>query len=90
MKIYVCELKDLRSPFYINEDEWSLGTDLRPTIFVRKQQIKGEKIMRVRLDVILEFDNCDNDNIDEIMEDVRNNLYNVAINVETINEEIID
>lgn len=46
--------------------------------------------MRVRLDVILEFDNYDNDNIDEIMEDVRNNLYNVAINVETINEEIID
>lgn len=46
--------------------------------------------MRVRLDVILEFDNYDNDNIDEIMEDIRNNLYNVAINVETINEEIID
>lgn len=46
--------------------------------------------MRVRLDVILEFDNYDNDNIDEIMEDVRNNLYNVAINVETINEEIVD
>lgn len=46
--------------------------------------------MKVRLDVILEFDNCDNDNIDEIMEDVRNNLYNVAINVETINEEIVD
>lgn len=46
--------------------------------------------MRVRLDVILEFDNYNNDNIDEIMEDVRNNLYNVAINVETINEEIID
>jgi hypothetical protein len=57
---------------------------------MKKQQIKGEKIMRVRLDVILEFDNYDNDNIDEIMEDVRNNLYNVAINVETINEEIID
>lgn len=38
----------------------------------------------------LEFDNCDNDNIDEIMEDVRNNLYNIAINVETINEEIVD
>lgn len=46
--------------------------------------------MRVRLDVILEFDNYDNNNIDEIMEDVRNNLYNVAINVETINEEIVD
>lgn len=46
--------------------------------------------MRVRLDVILEFDNCDNDDINEIIEDVRNNLYNVAINVETINEEIID
>lgn len=46
--------------------------------------------MRVRLDIILEFDNYDNNNIDEIMEDVRNNLYNVAINVETINEEIID
>lgn len=46
--------------------------------------------MKVRLDVILEFDNYDNNNIDEIMEDVRNNLYNVAINVETINEEIID
>lgn len=46
--------------------------------------------MRVRLDVILEFGDCDNDNIDEIMEDVHNNLYNVAINVETINEEIID
>ncbi len=46
--------------------------------------------MKVRLDVILEFDNYDNDNVDEIMEDVRNNLYNVAINVETINEEIID
>lgn len=46
--------------------------------------------MRVRLDVILEFDNYDNDNIDEIMEDVRNNLYNVAINMETINEEIVD
>jgi hypothetical protein len=59
-------------------------------VFIKKQQIKGEKIMRVRLDVILEFDNCDNDNIDEIMEDVRNNLYNVAINVETINEEIVD
>lgn len=46
--------------------------------------------MRVRLDVILEFGDCDNDNIDEIMEDVHNNLYNIAINVETINEEIID
>lgn len=47
--------------------------------------------MKVRLDVILEFDDCVNGNeVSEKMTDIYDGLFNVAIDVDTINEEIID
>lgn len=47
--------------------------------------------MRVRLDVILEFDDCVNENeISEKMTDIYDDLFDVAIDVDVINEEIID
>ncbi len=47
--------------------------------------------MKVRFDVILEFeDGIDKDEYDNLMVEIYNDMFNVAIDVDVINEKIID